>query len=117
MDFQESIIAENNKLQQDAEKYRQDANLPGFWVAQKGENYVSILPELPREKDFGQGVRKIFEVKGNGEKKDWAVNPQNPIYKEVIRALVAGKRDLCLLRTGEKQATRYELLDKPTPKQ
>lgn len=112
MSFQESIFAENTKLEQETEKFRQEQNLPGFWIPEKGENWLGINEKDIRDKDFGEGVRKIFSVRVANIDKDWAVNPRNPIYKEIVKRLAAGQREFVLLRTGEGKLTRYEFLDK-----
>ena len=79
MSFEESVKAENEKLELEAEKFRQDNDYPGFWIPEKGENKFKVFPVDVRDKDFGQGDRKIFSVEVGGEKKDWALNARNLI--------------------------------------
>lgn len=112
MDFSESIKAENEKLELENQKFREEQKLPGFWIPEKGENRLVVNEKEVREKDFGEGMRKIFSVRIANQEKDWAVNPRNPVYKEIVKRLAGGQRDFVLLRTGEGKATRYEILDK-----
>lgn len=112
MDFSESIKAENQKLELETQKFREEKNLPGFWIPEKGENRFSVNEKEVRDKDFGEGVRKIFSVRVANQEKDWAVNPRNPIYKEIVKRLAGGQREFVLLRTGEGKLTRYEFLEK-----
>ena len=112
MSFAESIEAEKTKIEQEAEAYKSKENLPGFWVAPVDEvSSFTVLEEEVRDKDFGQGVRKIFAITVKGERKDWALNPKNPLYGELVLKLADGDRVFDLLRVGEKAQTRYKLKD------
>jgi len=113
--LQEFCEKEKGKIEQEAEQYRKEHDMKGFWISEKGENHFTVLDKEIREVDFGDGMRKVFRVKVNEkEELDWAVNPRNPIYKQLITRLSIGERSFVMLRTGEKQATRYEFLDKKT---
>lgn len=104
---------EDERITAEKNKFLADQNLPGFWVPEIGENRFEIQDNPPREKDFGQGTRKIFQIKNQkGELKDWAVNPKNPVYADLMRRITNGQRLYVLLRTGKELNTRYEVLDK-----
>lgn len=110
MSFVDSIKAEKSKIEQEAEAYKQREDLPGFWVAPVDEvSSFTVLEEEIRDKDFGQGVRKIFSIEVKGERKDWALNPKNPLYGELVLKLAEGDRVFDVLRVGEKTQTRYKL--------
>lgn len=116
MSFAESIKAEKSKIEQEAEAYKDKEDLPGFWVAPVDEvSTFIVLEDEIREKDFGQGVRKIFAVTVNGERRDWALNPKNPIYGELVLKLADGFREFDLSRVGEKSQTRYKLKNSRKP--
>ena len=116
MSFEESILAEKEKIEQDAQAYKDRADLPGFWVMPVDDiSTFKVLDEDVRDKDFGQGVRKIFAIEVEGERKDWALNPKNPLYSELVLRLAVGDRVFKVLRTGEKAQTRYTLKESIKP--
>ena len=112
MDFAESVKAEKERVEQEAQNYKDKANLPGFWVMPVDDISVFIvLEEEIRDKNFGEGMRKIFAIEVEGERKDWALNPRNPLYSEVVLKLSEGCRVFKVLRKGDKGETRYTLKD------
>lgn len=112
MSFADSIEAEKIKLEQEAEAYKNKENLPGFWALPVDDVSVfTVLEEDLRVKDFGEGERRIFAVEVNGERKDWAINPKNPLYQEIVYKLSEGYRVFKVLRKGDKAQTRYTLKD------
>lgn len=112
MSFQESINAEKIRIERETEEYKKKENLPGFWVAPVDELSVfTVLEAEIRDKDFGEGLRKIFSIEVDGAKKDWALNPRNPLYGELVLKLADGYRVFDVLRIGEKAKTRYKLKD------
>lgn len=112
--LQEFVEKEKTKLEQEAEKYREEHDMKGFWIPEKGETKFQAIDKEPREADWGEGKRIVFRVKVGEEEKDWAVNPRNPVYRRLIQRMTAGEKEFTLLRTGEGKATRYEFLDKKT---
>jgi len=112
--LQDFCEKEKKTIEQEAEKYKQEHDLKGFWIPEEGENRFTILDKDVRDQDFGEGTRKIFRVKVNEEEKDWALNPRNPIYKQLINKLSEGKRSFVMLRAGEGKQTRYKFLEKKT---
>lgn len=107
------IKNENQKLEQEARDFKEKNTFPGFWVPNKGENSFEItLDQEPRQKDFGNGLRKIFRIQVSGKDFDWAINPKNPVYRELLQRLGKGQNSFVLLCTGSGKETRYEFLDK-----
>ncbi len=110
MSLKQFAEEETERLEAESKKFQEEQDLPGCFIPEKGENSVEFLDMDVREKDFGQGIRKIFRIKNKeGEERDWALNPKNPIYREIVKNINEGYTKMNILRTGEKTATRYEI--------
>lgn len=114
--FKDFVGSEQQRLVKEKEEYLEKADFPGLFTPVEGENEFEVnVKVVPRNHDFGDGVRVIFRVLVDGCDRDWAVNPRNPIYDELTSRLVSGQTEFVLLRTGLKQKTRYKFLDKEKP--
>lgn len=110
--MKEFVEAENKKLEAENKEFYEKNQYPGFWTPEKGETRFEIMPNEPRQKEFKGKMKVIFHVKVGGVEKDWAVNPKNPAYRELVKRLSKGQTSFVLLRTGSDTETRYEFLDK-----
>jgi len=77
------------------------------------ENIVTTIIvdfDKPFEKWVDQenkAVKKLVPVIHEGTKKMWWLNTANPIYAELLKKGLEGKREFKIMRTGQKRATRY----------
>lgn len=56
-------------------------------------------------------VKRIVPVLHDGEKKIFWLNIKNPCYREIIQRGIKGQKKFRVFRTGQKQATRYNVVD------
>jgi len=103
---------EKTRIEAEKQKHREEQNLPGFLVLEEGETKITMLDAEVRDHDFGDGVRKIFRVKANETEHDFALNPRNPVYSDIVQRLAGGQREFVILRSGLKANTRMKILDK-----
>lgn len=57
-------------------------------------------------------IKKIIPVTHDGEKKVLWLNTRNPLYRQLILAGKNGQTEFQVMRTGEKNQTRYTLVEK-----
>ncbi len=94
------------------------------------ENDKEILPGLVLEEnklkeitiDFSQTfpswtdnesgkIKKIIPVTVNGHKMSWWLNVRNPIYADILRRGTEGQTVFKILQTGDKQKTKYSIVE------
>jgi len=56
-------------------------------------------------------VKKIIPVESKGEKFVWWLNTRNPVYHKIVELGVKGQKVFKVLQTGNKQNTKYTLVD------
>lgn len=78
-----------------------------------GETLVALEAELPKNtEDPNKNLRKQFIVRmpGNPEKYAWNVNPQSPLYRDLLKYLPQAPCIVRIVRVGEgKSDTRYSV--------
>jgi len=73
---------------------------------------VDFSKEFDKWKDPDSGVvKKIIPVLHEGEKKCFWLSTKNPTYSEIIKLGATGQTKFKILRTGQKQHTRYNLVE------
>lgn len=76
------------------------------------EFQIDVSKEFERWQDPDSGVvKKIIPVLHEGEKKVFWLSTKNPTYAEIIRMAAMGQTKFKILRTGQKQHTRYNLVE------
>jgi len=55
-------------------------------------------------------IKKIIPVMHKGEKKNFWINTKNPCYSEIVMGGKNGETKFKIMRTGQKQNTRYTLV-------
>jgi len=123
---QEQIPEENKSTEQLQEE---DKNwLEGEAAQLKDNKFDDSVPNLTLEEgkvteleiDFSKPfdkwvspdgvVKKIVPVKHAGVDKKFWLNVKNPVYSELVGAGLRGQTKFKILRTGQKQQTRYTLV-------
>ena len=108
--LEEFIKKELAQAEENLKKAMEAKGLKPFLKMEKGENWMTLLPAIPRkEVDEYKKERAHFAVKVNGEEYDYAVNTRSPLYTQLLRKLVTAPTDICVIKTGERQDTKYEL--------
>jgi hypothetical protein len=56
-------------------------------------------------------IKKIIPVTHKGEKFVWWLNVKNPVYHQIVQKGVQGQTQFKVLQTGNKQTTKYALVE------
>ena len=56
-------------------------------------------------------VKKIIPIIHNGEEMVFFLNTANPTYKDIVERAIKGQTKFKMLRTGQKKATRYTIVE------
>ena len=112
MSLEDFVEVESKKLDEDKKKWAENKEFAPFFNLPEGESKVEFLGVEPRKITTDNGVKVVFAIEVVGQKFDFAVNPRNPIYREIVHKLKEGKRVLHILRIGTKKDTRYKILEK-----
>lgn len=99
-----------NWMQEELEKIEKEKSEKEFLKLQKGENTVEFFIDPPTEVMYYGRKQKIFRVNDQGKKMYFGVSVKNPIYKQIILNLMEGKTVLRILKSGEKENTRFEVI-------
>jgi hypothetical protein len=107
-----------NWLEQEQKEMEQAATfdgeqLPALKLEDKKVTEIEIDFSKPFEKWISpEGIiKKIIPVIHNGERKVFWINTKNPAYREIINRGRLGQKKIRILRTGQQQNTRYNLVD------
>ena len=86
--------------------------LPYLDSLETGETLLHLHPIIPTNNEYQGRVRKQFVVSkpGKDEKLAWTVNPQSPLYRDLLDILIKAPCNIRVIRTGEgKSDTRYTI--------
>ena len=109
--FSEQELERIDKQRQDAIKAK--GGLPFLPKLELGVNRVRLLGEIPKDSTDPNGkAKKLFTVESGtkAEKYSWSVNPNSPLYRDLLKVLPTAPVDLDVIRTGETRTdTRYSV--------
>ena len=81
------------------------------------ENKITVFEVVyDKVKEFDKwidekgNIKKIIPVMHDGQKKNFWLNVRNPLYADIIRTLAEGKTLFKVLRSGQKENTRYTMI-------
>ena len=115
---QQTTEQSDNKdwLKQEVEEVKQSGFdgeiLPSLVLEENKITEFEVDVSKPFEKWTSQdGVtKKIIPVTHNNEKKNFWLNVKNPLYSELIQLCAEGKTKFKVMRTGQKQNTKYSVI-------
>jgi len=95
----------------DSEIAKTTTDYPELVILEDGQDTTFSIDAsvAPRDADTQTGKTKVFIVSYKGEKRGFMLNPINPLYREILVKLKAGKKTFTIHRTGRGLKTRFEL--------
>lgn len=89
----------------------EEAEMKEYYTLKQGENQLKFTGDKPEKVVKFNQTRVEFKilVDGNEKPKKWELNVRNPIYKHIIRRLRDEKYEMTIIKSGDAEATRFEL--------
>jgi hypothetical protein len=107
--MQDWLAEEAKLLQAEQEAFGIEGRVP-FWKVPIGVTKIEIdTSHAPFVGKF-EG-KKVFHIFVDGNLKLWSISIKSPLYRDLIRALIAEKKLFNLIRIGDTMSdTRYQLV-------
>lgn len=95
-----------NRFEKQKQEAMEEKGYRPFYKMIKGENKLTFENVEPELREIKGKENVVWNVNGD---KDLALNINNPIVAQITDKLIAGEKELTIIRTGEGENTRYEL--------
>lgn len=100
---------EADKIQKQREEMQKDALTMEEKVVYLLEVDFSKPGDRWEDKE-NKTIKKIIPIKHDGKEKNFWLNVKNPLYAEIVLAGKDGQRLFKIMRTGQRQDTRYTII-------
>lgn len=74
-----------------------------------GDNKLRLLRKIPQSPENNKYGRAGVYVRQSKEERIWTVNPNSPVYSQIIDFLSKGQEDIIVTKTGSGKNTRYDV--------
>ena len=92
-----------------AEK-RKESGMEELFNMQIGETEIQIDDSIaPRTAETKYGTRDVLRIMVDAQTYDWMINPNSPLYRDILEHLYNGETHFIIVRSGMEKQTRYSL--------
>lgn len=90
------------------QRMKEKGMLP-FVQLETGDNKLKLVRKIPMSPEKNRFGRAGVYVKQSKEERVWTVNPNSPVYSQIIEFLAKGTEDIIVTKTGSGKNTRYDV--------
>ena len=107
---QDWIKTKLDEAKQKQAQKRKEAGMEELFNMPIGETEIQIDTSTPpRTAQTKFGDRDILRVTVNGKPYDWMINPNSPLYRDILQHLYDGHTHFIIVRSGMEKQTRYSI--------
>jgi hypothetical protein len=104
------IAKKKEELAQKQKENRQKKGMLELYNMPIGETEITVdISKEPRAAETKFGTRDVITIDVNGEPHDWMMNPNSPLYRELLEKISEGKAHMIIVRSGTGIQTRYSI--------
>ena len=105
------VIDEERRLRFEEKGYKP------LWYPPVGETTIHVDPNIPpRTVETRRGTREVIRIYIEGEALDWMINPNSPVWRQILEGLCSNITKIKVVRAGEGKQTRMSVIKVEEPK-
>jgi len=111
-DFNKYILEEMTRIKEERLARFKAKGIVPFYMWHNGENRFYIEPQVPTVVEGKWGQRLAFKVRSKEDNEDYllAINPDSPLYKDLLEEMRANHMNVTVVRLIEDGKIKYTLL-------
>jgi hypothetical protein len=108
--IQEWIKAKLDEAKQKQAERRKESGMEDLFNMQIGETEIFIDDSTaPRLAETKFGNRDVLRITVDDKAYDWMINPNSPLYRDILEHLYEGRCHFIIVRSGMEKQTRYSI--------